>query len=323
MRADGITVVKTPNAVIASKKARCNDKHYKEQYAYRRPKTTTGIPAKPAKPATIQHCNQEAQEQAWRLYNEVKDRMTYGGKPALNISKNDFFVTDGEIENVPKRVMDMCFASTTGMQKNNRKYMLDSGATFHLICWQFLSERERLTVRKCSPCLLNTANGPIEVGYEVDMWIEELDLQVTAFILKDSPPLLSMGKLCRMHGFVYVWNGMNDPVLYDSKISIAIQLMLKSNVPFLLPEITNEPLLKTPVNTPRQVYDAKNADAVQLKEINAIIHGVENYGHEQCSINDAPSGHEPEAAVELPTADGVKQIEDELKQEIKASNVKR
>ena len=97
------------------------------------------------------------------------------------------------------------------------------------------------------------------------MWIEELDLQVTAFILKDSPPLLSMGKLCRMHGFVYVWNGKNDPVLYDSKFSIAIQLMLKSNVPFLMPEITNEPLLKTPINTPRQNYDAQNADAAQLK----------------------------------------------------------
>ena len=127
--------------------------------------------------------------------------------------------------------------------------MLDSGATFHLICWNFLRENERLTVRNCAPCHLNTANGPITVDYEVDIWIDELDMTVTAFIWKDSPPLLSIGKLCRMHGFVYVWNGLNDPVLYDDKFSIAIQLQLKSNVPFLLPEITNEPLLKTPVNT--------------------------------------------------------------------------
>ena len=158
----------------------------------------------------------------------------------------------------------MCFTAN-GTQPSNRKYMLDSGSTFHLICWNFLRDAEKLTVRKCAHCYLNIANGPITVDHEADIWIEELGLHITAFILKDSPPLLSMGKLCRMHGFVYVWNGMSDPVLYDSKFSIAIQLMLKSNVPFLLPEITNDPLLKTPVNIPRQVYDAKNADAVQLK----------------------------------------------------------
>ena len=85
--------------------------------------------------------------------------------------------------------------------------------------------------------------------------------------------------------------------------------MLKSNVPFFLPEISNDPLLKTPINTPRQVYDAKNADAVQLKEINDIIHGVKNYGHEQCSQATKPSGPAPGAElqpVDLPTADGVK-----------------
>ena len=81
-----------------------------------------------------------------------------------------------------------------------------------------------------------------------------------------------------------------------------------------MPEITNEPLLETPVNTPRQVYDAKTADAVQMKEINDIIHGVKNYGHEQCSEATKPSSLAPGAEVQpvdLPIADGVKQIEDE------------
>ena len=72
--------------------------------------------------------------------------MTYSGKPRPNISKKDFFVTEAEIGNVPKHVMDMCVASPAGTPKSNRKYMLVSGATFHLICWQFLTEKERFSV---------------------------------------------------------------------------------------------------------------------------------------------------------------------------------
>jgi hypothetical protein len=214
----GVRIVKTPNSMIGSRKDKKNDKHFKEQYAWRRPKKKFGVPATMPKATTISVNDEGAREEAWKTYNEVKDRMfEWDGAPLAEISKKDFFVTDEMINSTPKRIMNMCLSTPLGEIRSNRKYMMDSGATFHLICWQFLTERERITVRKCMPCLLNTANGPIKVEYEVDVWIEELDLQVTAFILKDSPPLLSMGKLCRMHGFVYVWNGMSDPVLYDSK----------------------------------------------------------------------------------------------------------
>ena len=109
MKAKGVTVVKTQNSMIGSKKARKNDKHFKEQYAYRKPKVITGIPAKPAKPATIRHNKNEAQEEAWNTYNDIKDRMTADGKPVPHISKKDFFVTEAKIQTVPRQVMDMCF----------------------------------------------------------------------------------------------------------------------------------------------------------------------------------------------------------------------
>ena len=107
------------------------------------------------------------------------------------------------------------------------------------------------------------------VDKEVDIYIDELDITITAFLLEDSPPLLSKGKLCRAHGFVYVQSGRQEPVLYDSKFTQATQLKVNNDVPFLLPELTSEPLLETPRNSPRPSYNAITAES----EINDILDG--------------------------------------------------
>ena len=62
-----------------------------------------------------------------------------------------------------------------------------------------------------------------------------------------------------MHGFVFVQNGAQDPVLYDNKFTQGTTLRIRNDVPFMLPELTNDPLIKTPVNSPRKSYDAKTA----------------------------------------------------------------
>lgn len=103
------------------------------------------------------------------------------------------------------------------------------------------------------------------------IYIHELDLTLTAYILDDSPPILSVGCLYRMHGFIFVQNGAQNPVLYDNKFTQGTTLRVRNDVPFMLPELTNEPLIKTPVTSPRRNYDAATAkkemeDIIQSKQ---------------------------------------------------------
>ena len=152
--------------------------------------------------------------------------------------------------------------------------MMDSGNTFHFNCWKYLRDEEKKTVRKTSrPVRLSTANGKIEVDTVVDIYIDELDVTVEAFVLEDSPPILSIGRLCKHHGFACVWAGDQDPVLYGSKFRTAIQLRIKSDVPFLLPRITNEPITLTPGTSPRPDYNAKKAE-IEMSDLLAKLETI-------------------------------------------------
>ena len=80
---------------------------------------------------------------------------------------------------------------------DRREYLLDSGASFHLISWKDVRVAERRSYRKAdSPETLTTANGPVSVDHVVDIYVLMLDRYVTAFVLDDVPPVLSMGILC-------------------------------------------------------------------------------------------------------------------------------
>ena len=124
----------------------------------------------------------------------------------------------------------------------------------------------------------------------MDLYIDELDITVQAFLLENSPPLLSIGKLCRVHGFVYVQSGSQEPILYDSKFTLATQLNTKNDVPLMLPELTNDPLTKTPVNSPREGYNAKTAHNEIHTIAEANQHGPKEIAVPKLELNKIDAG---------------------------------
>ena len=67
---------------------------------------------------------------------------------------------------------------------SKRVFILDSGASFHLIQRAHLTPSEKKTIRKLrTGYLLNTANGEVFAEEEVDVYVEDLDVQITALIL--------------------------------------------------------------------------------------------------------------------------------------------
>ena len=93
--------------------------------------------------------------------------------------------------------------------------MVDSGASHHMISWKYLTMEERATKRDIGRTIpLKAATAVIWITEQVDIWIHELAISVTACLslLEDSPCVLSLGKLLAETGYGFVWRG-KDPYL--------------------------------------------------------------------------------------------------------------
>jgi len=87
-----------------------------------------------------------------------------------------------------------------------RVLIVDSGATYHVVDFDSISDEEQLSKRKLSePMPLLGLQGVIFCEYECDVWINELQLVITAMLVPGTPAVLSMGKLVRELGFEMSW----------------------------------------------------------------------------------------------------------------------
>ena len=87
-----------------------------------------------------------------------------------------------------------------------REFVVDSGASMHMISKKDLSEAEMDTLTKsCSPTIVITANGEVQTHEEATVYVKELDIFLTMKVLEDTPPALSLGNLCDEHGYSCEW----------------------------------------------------------------------------------------------------------------------
>ena len=101
-----------------------------------------------------------------------------------------------------------------------RKYVVDSGASLHIIGWRHTTKSERQTARKTSRIYhIQTASGQIQAEWECKVIIEDLQLSVWAVMTDgDTPAILSLGRLCHEEGFSYEWPEGEVPMLIKDGI---------------------------------------------------------------------------------------------------------
>ena len=88
------------------------------------------------------------------------------------------------------------------MKQEEREFVVDSGASMHMVSKRDLNSAELETVRvsKC-PTTVATANGEVLTKEEATIHVRELDSFVTVMLLEDTPAVLSLGQLCEDHGY--------------------------------------------------------------------------------------------------------------------------
>ena len=136
-----------------------------------------------------------------------------------------------------KRSASEVMAAAAKVQKRVRRLMLDSGCGIDLIGMHDLSVEERKLISAYQELLLRTANGKTSTKGLARLKVDGITELIEAYVLENTPSLLSLGKRCMEHGYCFTWEPFQIPRLFDPK-GREIKLELINNIPYLLPTET-------------------------------------------------------------------------------------
>ena len=126
----------------------------------------------------------------------------------------------------------------SNLKLEEREFVVDSGASMHMISKKDLSDAEMDTLTKsCSPTIVITANGEVQTHEEATVYVKELDIFLTMKVLENTPAVLSLGKHCDENGYSYEWfNGQKPHLIKDG---IRIQCNTENFVPIVVPGMSS------------------------------------------------------------------------------------
>ena len=126
---------------------------------------------------------QGAREAAWKLAKNVLKLKEHERATFFSLSEN------------------RCLPASN-LKPEEREFVVDSGASIHMISKKDLNSTEMETLTKsCSPTTVITANGEVQTHEEATVFVTELDIFFTVKVLENTPAVLSFGKLCDENGF--------------------------------------------------------------------------------------------------------------------------
>ena len=124
----------------------------------------------------------------------------------------------------------------SNLKPEEREFVVDSGASMHMISNKDLSDAEMETLTKsCSPTTVITSNGEVQTHEEAIVYVKELDKFLKIKVLEDKAAVSSLGKLCDGNGYSYEWINGQKPHL--TKNAIRIQCNTENFVPIVVPSL--------------------------------------------------------------------------------------
>ena len=130
-----------------------------------------------------------------------------------------------------------CLLATATLELEEREFVVDSGASMHMISKKDLNSAEMNTLTKsCSPAIVITANGEVQTLEEATVYVKELHIFLAMKVLEYTSAVLSLGKLCDEHEYSYEWINGQKPHLI--KNGIRIQCNTENFVPIVVPGLS-------------------------------------------------------------------------------------
>ena len=126
----------------------------------------------------------------------------------------------------------------SNLKPEEREFVVDSGASMHMISKKDLTNAEMDTLTKSfSPTIVITASGEVQTHEEATVYVKELDIFLTMKVLENTPAVLSLGKLCDENGYSYEWINGQKPHLIKNGIRILCNT--ENFVPIVVPGLSS------------------------------------------------------------------------------------
>ena len=172
-----------------------------------------------------------------RFQEETEWQERCAREAAWKLAKNVLKLKEHERATFFSPSENRCLPAST-LKLEEREFVVDSGASMHMISKKDLSDAEMDTLTKsCSPTIVITANGEVQTHEEAIVYVKELVIFLTMKVFDNTPAVLSLGKLCDENGYSYEWiNGQKPHLIKDG---IGIICNPEKFVPIVVPGLSS------------------------------------------------------------------------------------
>ena len=176
--------------------------------------------------------------------------------------------------------------SASTIKPEEREFVVDSGASMHMVSRKDLNSAELETVRTSkNPTRAVRANGEVVTEEEATEYVKEMDLFATVMLLEDTPTVHSLGKLCEEHGCTPLdqWSETTSKMAGKS---IATQRLVHRQVLLLHPHLL-------PTSSSHDTVTTTEHPATERSESTSVeVQG--NLSHEPAEIENSNNNDDNE-----------------------------
>ena len=189
---------------------------------------------------------------------------------AWKLAKNVFKLKEHERAAFFSPPENRCLPAST-LKPEEREFVVDSGASMHMISKKDLSKAEMDTLTKsCSPTIVITANGEVQTHEEAIVHAKELDTLPITKVTENTPAVLSLGKLCDENGYSNEWINGQKPHLIKNGIRIICNT--ENFVSFVVPGLSSSfsassSTLRTPMKQESHSSSSSSSSSLAVGEI--------------------------------------------------------
>ena len=164
-------------------------------------------------------------------HEETERQQGCARRRAWNLATNIYKLNEKDKAAFYSPAEEWVLPAASTKEPEERKFVVDSGASMHMASKRDLNSAELKTMRTSrSPTTVMTANGEVQTREEATVFVKELDLFVTVMLLEELPQFFLSGNSARIMGIHTTGPAVKKPHLIRNEKRIDCK---KSNyVPF-------------------------------------------------------------------------------------------
>ena len=149
-------------------------------------------------PGDPQQRNTNAPKFEDRSQEETEWQERCAREAAWRLAKNIFKLKEKHETAFFSPSENWCLPAPSTLKPEEREFVVDSGASMHMISKKDLNSGEMDTLTtSCSPTIVKTANGEVQSNEEAIVYVKELDIFLTMKVLEDTPAVFIARKPLR------------------------------------------------------------------------------------------------------------------------------